>query len=74
MHRYPITFEPPRRFARNRGGHVGVILLLLLLGWEDSASLSTSWRIVATVVSLFWLVGFGLGLGHAEGARGWYGW
>jgi hypothetical protein len=30
--------------------------------------------IVAAIVLVFWLVGFTLGRGHAEGTRGWYRW
>jgi len=55
---------------------VGVILLVLLLalllgGLGFAAHI---FWIVAAIVLVFWLVGFALGRGHAEGARGWYHW
>ncbi len=49
-----------------------VLLLALLLGGLGFAA-HILW-IVAAIVLVFWLVGFGLGRGHAEGARGWYRW
>lgn len=49
-----------------------VLLLALLLGGLGFAA-HVLW-IVAAVVLIFWLVGFGVGHGHAEGARGWYRW
>jgi hypothetical protein len=29
---------------------------------------------VAVIIFVFWLIGFALGRGHAEGTRGWYRW
>ena len=55
---------------------MGVIFLVLLptliLG-ELGFALHLLW-IVAAIVLVFWLVGFALGRGHAEGAGGWYRW
>lgn len=57
-------------------GTVGVILLVLLLallfGGLGFAVHILSF--VVAIVLIFWLVGFGVGRGHAEGARGWYRW
>ena len=49
-----------------------VLLLALLLGGLGFA-VHMLW-IVAAIVLVLWLVGFALGRGHAEGARGWYRW
>jgi len=49
-----------------------VLLLALLLGGLGFA-VHMLW-IVAAIVLILWLVGFALGRGHAEGARGWYRW
>ena len=49
-----------------------VLLLALLLGGLGFA-VHMLW-IVAAIVLILWLVGFSLGRGHAEGARGWYRW
>ena len=66
------------RAIRNEGGRTpwGVILLALLLalllgGLGFAAHIL--W-FIAAIVFLFWLVGFALGRGHTEGARGWYRW
>jgi hypothetical protein len=51
-----------------------VLLIALLLGSLGFIfALHVLW-IVAVIVFFFWLIGFALGRGHAEGARGWYRW
>ena len=55
---------------------VGVILLVLLLALVLGGlgfAAHVLW-IVAAIVFVFWLVGFALGRGQTEGARGWYRW
>ena len=49
-----------------------VLLLALVLGGLGFAA-HVLW-VVAAIVFVFWLVGFALGRGHAESARGWYRW
>jgi hypothetical protein len=49
-----------------------VLLLALLLGGLGFAA-HILW-IAAAIVFVFWLVGFALGRGRTEGARGWYRW
>ena len=49
-----------------------VLLLALVLGGLGFAA-HILW-VLAAIVFVLWLVGFGLGHGHAEGARGWYRW
>ncbi len=49
-----------------------VLLLALLLGGIGFAA-HFIW-IIAAVVLVFWLVGFGMNSGRAEGRRGWYRW
>jgi len=49
-----------------------VLLLALLLGGLGFAA-HILW-FIAAIVFVFWLVGFALGRGHTEGARGWYRW
>jgi hypothetical protein len=49
-----------------------VLLLALILGGLGFA-VHLLW-FVAAIVLVFWLVGFALGRGHAEGSRGWYRW
>jgi len=55
---------------------VGIILLVLLLALIfGGLGFAIHWLwIIAVVLLIFWLVGFGLGRGHTEGARGWYRW
>ncbi|HLX89949.1 MAG TPA: hypothetical protein VKR22_16000 [Acidimicrobiales bacterium] len=48
-----------------------VLLLALLLGGLGFA-VHTLW-VVAVVVFLFWLIGFGFGRGETAGRRRWYG-
>jgi hypothetical protein len=49
-----------------------VLLLALLLGGVGFAA-HFLW-IVAAVVLVFWLAGFAMSGGRAEGRRGWYRW
>ena len=49
-----------------------VLLLALVLGGLGFAA-HLFW-VIAAIVFVFWLVGFGLGRGHAEGTLGWYRW
>jgi hypothetical protein len=55
---------------------VGIILLVRLLALLfGGLGFAVHWPwIIAVVLLIFWLVGFGLGRDHAEGARGWYRW
>ena len=55
---------------------MGVVLLVLLLALVLGGlgfAVHLLW-IVAAIVFVFWLVGFALARGHADGARGWYRW
>ena len=60
----------------DRRDTVGIILLVLLLALIfGGLGFAIHWLwIIAVVLLIFWLVGFGLGRGHTEGARGWYRW
>jgi hypothetical protein len=49
-----------------------VLLIALLLGGLGFA-VHALW-IVAVIVFLFWLIGFGLARGEAAGGRRWYRW
>ena len=49
-----------------------VLLAALVLGGLGFA-LHILW-VVALIVFLFWLIGFGLGRGETAGRRGWYRW
>ena len=51
---------------------LAVLLVALLLGGVGFA-VHTLW-IVAVVVFLFWLIGFGFGRGASAGQRRWYRW
>jgi Kef-type K+ transport system membrane component KefB len=55
---------------------VGLILLVLLLALLlGGLGFAVHWLwIMAVVVFIFWLVGFGLGRGESAGTRGWYRW
>ena len=55
---------------------MGIILLVLLLALIlGGLGFALHWLwIIAIILFIFWLVGSGLGRGHAEGARGWYRW
>ena len=55
---------------------MGIILLVLLLALIfGGLGFALHWLwIIAIILLIFWLVGFGLGRGHAEGTRGWYRW
>jgi len=55
---------------------VGIILLVLLLALIfGGLGFAVHWLwIIAVVLLIFGLVGFGLGRGQSEGARGWYRW
>ena len=49
-----------------------VLLVALLLG---GLGFAVHWLwIIAAIVLIFWLVGFGLGRGESAGSRGWYRW
>ena len=55
---------------------MGIIILVLLLALLLEGlgfAVHLLW-IFAAIVLVLWLVGFAIGRGHAEGARGWYRW
>jgi hypothetical protein len=54
-------------------GLILIVLLLVLLLGSLGFALHVLW-VVAVIVFVFWLIGFALGRGHAEGTRGWYRW
>jgi hypothetical protein len=54
-------------------GLILLVLLLVLLFGSLGFAIHLLW-IVAVIVFVFWLIGFALGRGHAEGRRGWYRW
>jgi hypothetical protein len=55
---------------------MGLILLVLLVALIlGGLGFAVNWLwIVAGIIFLFWLVGFGFGRGEAAGRRRWYRW
>jgi hypothetical protein len=62
--------------TKNRGGKMGLILLVLLLAllFGGLGFAAHALWIVAVVVMVMWVAGFALNGGRADGRRGWYRW
>jgi heme O synthase-like polyprenyltransferase len=64
------------RIAPDKGAIVGLILLVLLLAillGVGGIAAHFLW-FLAMIVLVFWLAGFAMSRGRAEGRRGWYKW